>query len=139
MWVFLQESITGKGMLQGIERGDHAAIVSLGLFCMLIATLAVSFVLAPPPDKTESIRKVKTPRPDGWSDKTAFERAQSIAKLLDPSRKVDDLLLNLNDGRSPFGLKKNAEVWNGRIAMVGAGTYKNGWQVVSCFGCDTFS
>ena len=119
VWVFLQESITGKGMLQGIERGDQAAIVSLGLFCMLIATLAVSFLLAPPPEKKEAVRKVKAPRPDGWSDKTAFERAKSIAKMLDPSEKVDELILNFNNGRSPFGLKKNAEVWNGRIAMVG--------------------
>ena len=128
VWVFLQESITGKGMLQGIERGDQAAIVSLGLFCMLIATLAVSFLLAPPPEKKEqSARKVKAPRPDGWSDKTAFERAKSIAKMLDPSEKVDELLLNFNNGRSPFGLKKNAEVWNGRIAMVSDGILSSGY------------
>jgi len=118
VWVFLQESITGKGMLQGIEHGDHASIVSLGLFCMLIATLAVSFVLAPPPETKEPARKLKAPRPAGWSDMNAFQRAKSVAKLLDPSRNVDDLILNFNDGRPPFGLKKNAENWNGRIAMV---------------------
>jgi hypothetical protein len=26
---------------------------------------------------------------------------------------------NFNEGRSPFGLKKNAEIWNGRVAQVG--------------------
>ncbi len=25
---------------------------------------------------------------------------------------------NFNDGRGPFGLKKNAEIWNGRVAQV---------------------
>ena len=26
---------------------------------------------------------------------------------------------NFNNGRGPFGLKKNAEIWNGRVAQVG--------------------
>jgi hypothetical protein len=26
---------------------------------------------------------------------------------------------NFNEGRSPWGLKKNAEIWNGRAAQVG--------------------
>lgn len=25
---------------------------------------------------------------------------------------------NFNEGRSPWGLKKNAEIWNGRVAQV---------------------
>jgi len=25
---------------------------------------------------------------------------------------------NFNDGQGPFGLKKNAEIWNGRVAQV---------------------
>jgi hypothetical protein len=27
---------------------------------------------------------------------------------------------NFNEGQGPFGLKKNAEVWNGRVAQVGS-------------------
>ncbi len=26
---------------------------------------------------------------------------------------------NFNEGRGPFGLKKNAEIWNGRVAQMG--------------------
>jgi len=120
VWVFLQESITGRGMLDGIAHGDQASLVSLGLFCMLIGALAVSFLVAPPTNqKPTPPRKLKKPRRDGWSDRTAFHRAKKVAKLLkDPASDDEEILLNFNDGRSPFGLKKNAEVWNGRIAMV---------------------
>ena len=26
---------------------------------------------------------------------------------------------NFNDGRGPFGMKKNAEIWNGRVGQMG--------------------
>jgi hypothetical protein len=30
---------------------------------------------------------------------------------------------NFNEGQGPFGLKKNAEIWNGRVAQVGSVLY----------------
>jgi hypothetical protein len=38
-----------------------------------------------------------------------------------PGRSVTSLLerrWNFNEGQGPFGLKKNAEIWNGRVAQV---------------------
>lgn len=32
---------------------------------------------------------------------------------------------NFNDGQGPFGLKKNAEIWNGRVAQVRSGAGNN--------------
>ena len=33
---------------------------------------------------------------------------------------------NFNDGHSPWGLKINAEIWNGRVAQVGFGVLECG-------------
>ena len=30
---------------------------------------------------------------------------------------------NYNEGQSPWGLKKNGEIWNGRVAMVGTRSF----------------
>jgi hypothetical protein len=31
---------------------------------------------------------------------------------------LNERIWNFNEGRSPWGLKKNAEIWNGRVAQV---------------------
>eukprot|EP00559_Dactyliosolen_fragilissimus_P003592 CAMPEP_0184862856 /NCGR_PEP_ID=MMETSP0580-20130426/8115_1 /TAXON_ID=1118495 /ORGANISM="Dactyliosolen fragilissimus" /LENGTH=142 /DNA_ID=CAMNT_0027360869 /DNA_START=22 /DNA_END=450 /DNA_ORIENTATION=+ len=46
------------------------------------------------------------------------------ANLVPASRDSETSLMmgrqwNFNEGRGPFGLKKNAEIWNGRMAQVG--------------------
>ena len=35
------------------------------------------------------------------------------------STSLNERQWNFNEGRSPFGLKKNAEIWNGRVAQMG--------------------
>jgi hypothetical protein len=51
------------------------------------------------------------------SNPTAYTQAKSVETLTNVPNN-ESTILNFNDGTSPFGLKKNAEIWNGRIGMV---------------------
>ena len=73
-------------------------IKKLALLCAVLATGVDAFTPAASslasPTRTTSARKSFSP--------TALNERQ----------------WNFNDGRGPFGLKKNAEIWNGRVAQV---------------------
>jgi hypothetical protein len=43
-------------------------------------------------------------------------RTNKVASV--PSTQLAERRWNFNEGRSPWGLKKNAEIWNGRVAQV---------------------
>lgn len=116
----MQETIKGEDIIQRNDKTEEGALLALGLLSVLVVALLVSSILAITSTETdETITRFVAPsRPNGWSADLAFRRAKSMAALLDPGRNDEQLVLNFNEGRSPFGLKKNAEVWNGRIAMV---------------------
>ena len=49
----------------------------------------------------------------------------SFSRVIASSPSASSTLLferrwNFNEGQGPFGLKKNAEIWNGRVAQVGS-------------------
>ena len=41
VWVFLQELITGKGVVQGIQEGDWFFVANAGLFGVSVLALTV--------------------------------------------------------------------------------------------------
>mmetsp|Transcript_10661 Transcript_10661/g.13494 ORF Transcript_10661/g.13494 Transcript_10661/m.13494 type:complete len:139 (+) Transcript_10661:183-599(+) len=43
----------------------------------------------------------------------------SSVNTLSTSTTLFERQWNFNDGRGPWGLKKNAEIWNGRVAQMG--------------------
>jgi hypothetical protein len=43
-------------------------------------------------------------------------RTNKVASV--PRTQLAERRWNFNEGRSPWGLKKNAEIWNGRVAQV---------------------
>ena len=98
-------------MLKGLTDGDFVNMISAGVFAVLIVALTTRFLMEPPAGAAASKAAPK-------SNPTAYERARAVSTLVDPKKGEDDAVMNFNDGRSPFGLKKNAEIWNGRIAMV---------------------
>lgn len=120
MWVFLQELVQGKGVLKGLDDGDAINRMSAGVFAVLLVALTTRFLVEPPaggPLRGGSVADTIKSNP------TAYERAKSLETLVHPRKndkeeEEETVLMNYNDGRSPFGLKKNAEIWNGRIAMV---------------------
>lgn len=46
-------------------------------------------------------------------------RHSQAAAISTSSTKLYERQWNFNEGRGPFGLKKNAEIWNGRVAQMG--------------------
>ena len=111
-WVYGQEWAQEKGMLQGIADQDPASVISLGLFMTLVGFLSLRFVLEPPKEAFHNVEKMKLSHP------TAFRHAKSFMEMFDPQRDPEEMTVNFNDRGSPFGFRKNAEIWNGRIAMV---------------------
>lgn len=77
-------------------------------FFVAILTLLVSSAQAfvAPKSNTVSSNSFKTPV------------TQSINSF-GTSTTLNERQWNFNEGRGPFGLKKNAEIWNGRVAQVG--------------------
>uniref|UniRef100_A0A7S2U6K9 Uncharacterized protein n=1 Tax=Attheya septentrionalis TaxID=420275 RepID=A0A7S2U6K9_9STRA len=51
---------------------------------------------------------------------TVISRATATAPSVSASTtSLEARRWNFNDGRGPFGLKNNAEIWNGRVAQMG--------------------
>ena len=46
------------------------------------------------------------------------QQQQSTALAMKPPGAQDDFMWNTNENRPPFGFATNAEVWNGRVAMM---------------------
>jgi hypothetical protein len=146
-WVFIQEWVQQKGVLKGLSDGDVINIVSAGVFAVLIAAVTVRFLLEPASagsaSRLSSRRPINTSTArvgagsggsgggrlgvagSGTGSYIAgsdYNNVPSIAKTVrdvtNPYEDRNNVFVNFNDGRSPFGLKANAEIWNGRIAMV---------------------
>jgi hypothetical protein len=85
------------------------------VFAVLIAALTVRFLLEPPAGEVKS-----QPLSAASSDRygSVPVSTKTLSMINNPNADPDDMFSNFNDGRSPFGLKANAEIWNGRIAMV---------------------
>lgn len=105
--------------------GDMINIISFSVFAVTIIALIGRFLAEPPagwPTRELSISSPpeRSVMPPIKSNPTAYAQAKSVETLTKTitSANSDKTILNFNDGASPFGLKKNAEIWNGRIAMV---------------------
>jgi len=107
-------------VLRGLSDGEMINVISLGVFAVMMMSLIGRFLAEPPAGWPT--RELTLTSPQGraiQANPLAYVQAKSVgtltgAEALDP----DATILNFNDGSSPFGLKKNAEIWNGRIAMV---------------------
>eukprot|EP00594_Rhizosolenia_setigera_P011631 CAMPEP_0178961694 /NCGR_PEP_ID=MMETSP0789-20121207/13878_1 /TAXON_ID=3005 /ORGANISM="Rhizosolenia setigera, Strain CCMP 1694" /LENGTH=144 /DNA_ID=CAMNT_0020645615 /DNA_START=116 /DNA_END=550 /DNA_ORIENTATION=+ len=75
----------------------------------LIATFSVSNAFVPSSQISAQSRTFSTPTVT--TQKTTFS-AQSTTAL-------NERRWNFNEARGPFGMKKNAEIWNGRVAQMG--------------------
>jgi hypothetical protein len=102
-------------VLKGLSDGDFINLISVGVFAVLIAALTVRFLLEPPAGEVKSI-----PSTAASSNRygSVPVNTKTLSMINNPNADPDDMFSNFNDGRSPFGLKANAEIWNGRIAMV---------------------
>jgi hypothetical protein len=98
-------------------------IVGLFLFATLYAaTIAESYYLPSPPSVTSvrgrrssnisSIRRSSIQQPSGASPPSATA--------------LSERRWNFNEGQSPWGMKINAETWNGRVAQVR-------WNCILCY------
>jgi len=72
----------------------------LSLFAFLVVSVLVASTQAfcPPSKSLSSVRAATSPPLS--------------------STQLAERQWNFNEGRSPWGLKKNAEIWNGRLAQV---------------------
>jgi hypothetical protein len=102
----LQEWILDKGILQSIQDHDAAGVGALGLFTLAMVTIGGRF-LAELPGSIDL--------PNSNSPSTKESTFKSLSDIFKPN---EDRTWNFNDGQSPFGFKKNAEIWNGRLAQV---------------------
>ena len=103
-------------------------VISLSVFAVTIIALIGRFLAEPPagwPSREISVsvppqRNVMLSTSGIKSNPVAYAQARSVETLTKTitATNSDKTILNFNDGTSPFGLKKNAEIWNGRIAMV---------------------
>jgi hypothetical protein len=110
------------GDLVGGDGDATQSLWVLATFSSFLMVVLAALIFQPP-------RDVELDPPVG-SDPDAYRRAKSGTKILDPDRKWNDFYLNYNDDdlSGPFGMKKNAEIWNGRIAMVGVVRKKTTWE-----------
>jgi hypothetical protein len=97
-------------------------LISLGVFAVTIISLVGRFLAEPPAGWPTRELTVDAPQSTRiQSNPVAYAQAKSVGTLTNTDShrgNPDSTILNFNDGKSPFGLKKNAEIWNGRIAMV---------------------
>jgi|EP01083_Nonionella_stella_P308962 hypothetical protein len=49
----------------------------------------------------------------------SLQNSQPVNTLATSSTSLNGRKWNFNEGRGPFGLKANAEIWNGRVAQMG--------------------
>jgi len=101
-WVFGQEWIQGKGMLQGIVEQDPGSVIALGLFMTLVGFLSLRFVVEPPIEAFQNVKeKMRSSHP------VAYRHAKSFMDMFDPMRDPEEMKLDFNERGGPFGLKKN--------------------------------
>ena len=101
-------------------------IISFSVFAVTIIALIGRFLAEPPAGWPSRELSISSPPPLHSvvsaikSNPVAYAQAKSVETLTKSvtAANSDKTILNFNDGSSPFGLKKNAEIWNGRIAMV---------------------
>ena len=53
VWVFLQELVTGKGVVQGVQEGDIFFLANLGLFAVSVVGLTGFLALKGDDDYTK--------------------------------------------------------------------------------------
>jgi hypothetical protein len=106
--------------LRGLSDGEMINVISLGVFAVMMVSLIGRFLAEPPAGWPTRELTLQSPQSSAIrSNPVAYAQAQSMGTLTGANaRDPDETILNFNDGSSPFGLKKNAEMWNGRIAMV---------------------
>lgn len=121
----MQEFVQGKSVIQGLSDGDIINVISLSVFAVTIIALIGRFLAEPPAGWPSREMSVSAPPQSNVmsaikSNPIAYRQAKSVETLTKTitATNSDKTILNFNDGTSPFGLKKNAEIWNGRIAMV---------------------
>jgi hypothetical protein len=119
--VFLQELIGGKGILNSIADGDASGTYALGCFSIILTVLFGRFVAELPGGRPLDHKSKVEMELDAANKVTGsgitVSRMVSLDGIFDPNSQQHKF--NYNDGRSPFGMKKNAEIWNGRVAQVG--------------------
>lgn len=117
VWIFLQEWIQGKGVLQSIIEGDLASNISLEVVCLMLLFVSFQFCMLP----FEQNVKIQIPREWLENPPSAPVRSQAPERkvVATTTTKSDVRRWNLNgDDKAPYGVDLNAEVWNGRVAMV---------------------
>ena len=64
---------------------------------------------------------------------TTRSLARSAAPVAASTTQLQERQWNFNEGQGPFGLKKNAEIWNGRVAQVRKGSVGRVRRTEMCF------
>ena len=78
------------------------------VLCLLQASGAMAFIMP------SSHRVVVGPTATTTRTWTASSPMMKVT-----STQLQERQWNFNEGQGPFGMKKNAEIWNGRVAQVG--------------------
>lgn len=87
------------------------SIIAVLMFILLVATStspSVAFVMPSSSSSSSTVSALSTRQSSSSSSST-----KNTSTLLAEQRRW-----NFNEGQSPWGLKTNAEIWNGRVAQV---------------------
>lgn len=87
---------------------------SLVIACLCLVLMAATHVNAFAPHPLSSRIQKQQQRAQGTSP---FVTTTTTATS-STSTQLQERQWNFNEGQGPFGLKKNAEIWNGRVAQV---------------------
>lgn len=101
-------------MIEGIQQGDMANLWAVGVFIPMLMMLSLYFALAPA-DTSLNDTAIAGFVPDQSLQVSA--PAESKAQALEKQQTSEPMIWNFNSG-SPYGFKRNAEIWNGRVAQV---------------------
>ena len=107
-------------MSRNIQCSMPSGIITLILTLLLVmfhagsdtrTTNVVVTAFVAPQCKTHSYSMITTNQP--------YIRTVATMKYVSTTTTLNERQWNFNEGQGPFGLKKNAETWNGRVAQVG--------------------
>ena len=84
--------------------------ISLFLCCSCLVLCCVNAFVVPDNRKTTKIHAA--------SFQTSQSELLKITSISSSTTSLNERRWNFNEGQSPWGLKKNAETWNGRVAQV---------------------
>ena len=90
--------------------------ILLTLFALAAAATTTNAFTTPSQNIVTSNRASMSPhlmKPASFSNPNVIESKNSESKTMLMERRW-----NFNEARGPFGMKKNAEIWNGRAAQV---------------------